>query len=143
MYLQYQLMKTLQDERLREAERGHLTAEARRARTAGRGHAAATVRWTMRLLKKSSRELDAGKGGGRSPGSALTRIGTEQNLGHGAVSAISRRMSLIGGFQPGWSRARAELTCWSRANASAIGPISSRACSRVTDSTRPAHPQPC
>jgi hypothetical protein len=39
------------------------------------------VLWTMRQLKKSSRELHAGKGGGRSPKSALTRIGTGQNLG--------------------------------------------------------------
>ena len=31
MYLQYQLMKTLQDERLRAAARDHLAAEARRA----------------------------------------------------------------------------------------------------------------
>jgi hypothetical protein len=38
------------------------------------------VLWTMRQLKKSSRELQAGKGGGRSPKSALTRIGTGQNL---------------------------------------------------------------
>jgi hypothetical protein len=42
MYLQNQLMKTLQDERLRAAARDHLAAEARRARTAGRDHAAAT-----------------------------------------------------------------------------------------------------
>jgi hypothetical protein len=41
MYLQAQLMKTLQDERLRAAARDHLAAEARRARTAGRDHAAA------------------------------------------------------------------------------------------------------
>ena len=34
------------------------------------------VLWTMRQLKKSSREPRAGKGGGRSPKSALTRIGT-------------------------------------------------------------------
>ena len=160
MYLQYELMKTLQKERLRVAARDHLAAEARRARTAGRDHAAATragatargaatmarkrgaiiglgiplgaillfpqgiipavlkmahargriwflplylpkplqwpacfvmiilgvalycyVLWTMRRLKKSSRELHAGKGGGRSPKSALTRIGTGQNLG--------------------------------------------------------------
>ena len=164
MYLQSQLMKTLQDERLRAAARDHLAAEARRARKAGRDHAAARgvtaragatargaatmpgkqgaiiglgiplgaillfpqgiipavlklahargriwflplylpkplqwpacfvmiilgvavycyVPWTMRQLKKSSRELHAGKGGGRSPKSALTRIGTGQNLG--------------------------------------------------------------
>lgn len=152
MYLQYQLMKTLQDERLRGAARDHLAAEARRACTAGRDHAAATragatargaatmprkqgaiiglgiplgaillfpqgiipavlnlahargriwllplylpkplqwpacfamiilgvavycyVLWTMRQLKKSSRELHAVKGGGPSPTSALTR----------------------------------------------------------------------
>ena len=42
MYLQYQLMKTLQDERLRGAARDHLAAEARRARTASRNHAAVT-----------------------------------------------------------------------------------------------------
>jgi len=42
MYLQYQLMKTLHDERLGAAARDHLAAEARRARTAGRDHAAAT-----------------------------------------------------------------------------------------------------
>ena len=41
MYLQHQLMKTLQKERLRAAARDHLAAEARRARTAGRDHAAA------------------------------------------------------------------------------------------------------
>jgi hypothetical protein len=153
VYAQYELMKTLQDERLREAARDHLAAEARRAPAAGRDHAAATratargaatmprkqgaiiglgiplgaillfsqgiipavlklahaqgriwflplylpkrlqwpacfvmiilgvavycyVLWTMRQLKKSSREPRAGKGGGRSPKSALTRIGT-------------------------------------------------------------------
>jgi hypothetical protein len=159
MYLQHQLMKTLQDERLRGAARDHLAAEARRARTASRNHAAATragvtargaatmprrqgaiiglgiplgaillfpqgiipaalklahargrtwflplylpkplqwpacfvmiilgvavycyVLWTMRQLKKSSPELYAGKGSGRSPKSALTRIGAGQNL---------------------------------------------------------------
>jgi hypothetical protein len=42
MNLQHQLMKTLQDDRLRAAARDHLAAEARRARTAGRDHAAAT-----------------------------------------------------------------------------------------------------
>ncbi|TVZ02314.1 hypothetical protein EAS64_26240 [Trebonia kvetii] len=42
MYPRYQLMKTLQDERLRAAARGHLAAEARSARTAGRDHPAAT-----------------------------------------------------------------------------------------------------
>src|ERR1700690_3091393 len=43
MYLQYQLIKTLQDERLRAAARDHLAAEARRARTAGgHDHVAAT-----------------------------------------------------------------------------------------------------
>ena len=36
------------------------------------------VLWTMRQLKKSSREPRAGKGGGRSLKSALTRIGTGQ-----------------------------------------------------------------
>jgi hypothetical protein len=34
------------------------------------------VLWTMRQLKNSSREPSAGKGGGRSLKSALTRIGT-------------------------------------------------------------------
>jgi hypothetical protein len=180
MYLQYQLMKTLQDERLRAAARDHLAAEARRARTAGRDHAAATragatargaatmarkrgaiiglgiplgaillfpqgiipavlklahargriwflplylpkplqwpacfvmiilgvavycyVLWTMRRLKKSSRELHAGKGGGRSPKSALTRIGTGQNLGAAprdasAVHAQNVQISISG-----------------------------------------------
>jgi hypothetical protein len=160
MYPQYQLMKTMRDERLRAAARDRLTAEARRARAAGRDHAGATragatargaaatprkqgaiiglgiplgaallfpqgiipaglklahargriwflplylpnplqwpacfvmiilgvavycyVLWTMRQLKKSSSELHAGKGGGRSPKSALTRTGTGQNLG--------------------------------------------------------------
>jgi len=156
MYLRYQLMKTLQDERLRAAARDHLAAEARRALTAGRDHAAATgagatatmprkqgatiglgiplgaillfpqgiipavlklaqargrmwflplylpkplqwpacfvmiilgvavycyVLWTMRQLKKSSREIHTGKGGGRSPKSAPTPIGTGQDLG--------------------------------------------------------------
>jgi hypothetical protein len=38
------------------------------------------VLWTMRQLKKSSRELHAGKGSGRSPESALTWIGTGQKL---------------------------------------------------------------
>ena len=42
MYPQYQLMKTLRDERLRAAALDHLAAEARRARAAGRDHAAAT-----------------------------------------------------------------------------------------------------
>jgi hypothetical protein len=36
MYPQYQLMKTMQDERLRAAARDHLAAKARRARTASR-----------------------------------------------------------------------------------------------------------
>jgi hypothetical protein len=172
MYLQYRLMKTLQDERLRAAARDHLAAEARRARTAGRDHAAATraeataggaatmprkqgaiiglgiplgaillfpqgiipavlklahargriwflplylpkplqwpacfvmiilgvavycyVLWTMRQLKKSSRELHAGKGGGRSPKSALTRIGTGQNLGPTCLLIPARRVT--------------------------------------------------
>ncbi|TVZ02021.1 hypothetical protein EAS64_31880 [Trebonia kvetii] len=158
MYPRYQLMKTLQDERLRAAARGHLAAEARSARTAGRDHPAATrtrttargaapmptkhgatiglgiplgaimlfpqgilpavlklahargriwflplylpkpLQWpacfvmiilgtavycyvlrTMRQLKKTSRELQTGKGGGRSPKSAPTRKGTGQN----------------------------------------------------------------
>ena len=42
MYPQYELMKTMQDERLRAAARDHLAAKARRARTARRDHAAAT-----------------------------------------------------------------------------------------------------
>jgi hypothetical protein len=42
MYLHYQLMKTLHDERLLGAARDQLAAEARRARAAGRDHAAAT-----------------------------------------------------------------------------------------------------
>ena len=104
MHLQYQLMKTLQDERLRSAARDHLAAEVRRARTASRDHAAATrasgtatmpgkqgamiilgvavychVLRTMRQLRKTSRDPHAGKGGGRSPKSPLTRIGTGQN----------------------------------------------------------------
>lgn len=114
MYLRYQLMKTMQDERLRAAARDHVAAEVRRARTAGRVHAAATragatargaavmlrkqgaitglgiplgvgvavyryVLWTLRQLKRSSRELHAGKGAGRSPESALTRMRTGQN----------------------------------------------------------------
>jgi hypothetical protein len=92
MHLRYQLMKTLQDERLRAAARDHLAAEARRARTAGRDDAAATRAgatarraatmprklWTMRQLKKSSRELHAGKGGGRSPESALTQMRADE-----------------------------------------------------------------
>jgi ABC-2 type transport system ATP-binding protein len=41
MYLHHQLVKTLQDERLRAAARDHLAAQARRARTADRDHAAA------------------------------------------------------------------------------------------------------
>lgn len=160
MYLPYQLMKTLHDERLRAAARDHLAAEAGRARTVGRDHAAATtagatargtatlptkqgatiglgiplgaillfpqgiipavlklarargriwffplylpkpLQWpacfvmiilgvavycyvlrTIRQLKKSSRELHAGNGGGRAPKSAMTRIRTGQNLG--------------------------------------------------------------
>ena len=180
MYPQYQLMKTLQDERLRAAARDHLAAEARRARTAGRDHAAATragatargaatmprkqgaiiglgiplgaillfpqgiipaalklahargrtwllplylpkplqwpacfvmitlgvavycyVLWTMRQLKKSSREPRAGKGGGRPPKSAPTRIGTGQNLGAAprdasAAHAQNAQMSISG-----------------------------------------------
>jgi hypothetical protein len=51
MYLQYQLMKTRQDERLRAAARDHLAAEARRARTAGRDHAAARV-WRLARMPK-------------------------------------------------------------------------------------------
>jgi len=42
VYPSYQLMKTLQDERLRVTALGHLAAEARLARTAGCDHAAAT-----------------------------------------------------------------------------------------------------
>ena len=34
------------------------------------------VLWTMRQLKKSSREIQTGKGGGRSPKSALKQTGT-------------------------------------------------------------------
>ena len=104
MYPQFQLMKTLQDERLRAAARGHLAAEVRRARTVGPDHAAATraratargaatmprkqraiigfgvavychVLWAMRQLKKSSRGSMPEKGGERSPKSALTRTG--------------------------------------------------------------------
>jgi hypothetical protein len=109
VYPRYQVMKTLQDERLRAAAQGHLAAEARRARTADCDHTAATragvtasgaatvpgkqraiiglviplgaILWTVRQLKKSSRELQSGKGGGRPPKSPLTRIGTGQNLG--------------------------------------------------------------
>jgi hypothetical protein len=101
MYPRDQLMKTLQGERLRAAARDHQAAEARRARTASRDHAAATragatVRGAagmpgkrratiglgvplsaiLRPLKKSGREPRAGKDGGRSPKSALTRTGT-------------------------------------------------------------------
>jgi hypothetical protein len=50
MYLQYRLMKTLQDERLRAAARDYLAAEARRARTADRDHAAARV-WRLARTK--------------------------------------------------------------------------------------------
>ena len=42
MYLQNQLAKALQDERLRTAARNHRAAEARRARTACPDHAAVT-----------------------------------------------------------------------------------------------------
>jgi hypothetical protein len=186
MYLQYQLMKTLQKERLRAAARDHLAAEARRARTAGRDHAAARdvtaragatargaatmarkqgaiiglgiplgaillfpqgiipavlklahargriwflplylpkplqwpacfvmiilgvavycyVLWTMRQLKKSSRELHAGKGGGRSPKSALTRIGTGQNLGAAPRTPRRRTRRTLRSASPGVS----------------------------------------
>ena len=182
----YQLMKTLQDERLRAAARDHLAAEARRARTAGRDHAAARdvtaragatargaatmprkqgaiiglgiplgaillfpqgiipavlklahargriwflplylpkplqwpacfvmiilgvavycyVLWTMRQLKKSSRELHAGKGGGRSPKSALTRIGTGQNLGAAPRTPLRRTRRTLRSASPGVS----------------------------------------
>jgi hypothetical protein len=51
MYLQYQLMKTRQDERLRAAARDHLAAEARRAHMAGRDHAAVRV-WPLARLPK-------------------------------------------------------------------------------------------
>lgn len=167
MHLRYQLMKTLQDDRLRAAARDHLAAETRRARTAGRDRAAATragatargaatmprkqgaviglgiplgaillfpqgiipavlklaharariwllplylpkplqwpacfvmiivgvavycyVLWTMRQLKKSSRELQAGKGGGLSPESALTRMSRPQIRPGRAISAV-------------------------------------------------------
>ena len=201
MYPQYQLMKTLRDERLRAAARGHLAAEARRARTAGRDHAAATragamarggaatmprkrgaiiglgiplgavllfpqgiipavlklahargrswflplylpkplqwpaccvmitlgvavycyVLWTMRQLKKSSREHHFGKGGGRSPKSALTRIGTGQNLGAaGFTSARTcygpRRITQIRvtGHDAFVVHRRAATSCWHR-----------------------------
>jgi len=166
----HQLMKTLQDERLRVTARDHLATKTRRARTAGRDHAAATragatargaatmprkqgaiiglgiplgaillfpqgiipaalklahargriwflplylpkplqwpacfvmiilgvavccyVLWTMRQLKKSTRELHAGKGGGRSPKSALTRMRTGQNLGAAPPGTPLRR----------------------------------------------------
>jgi hypothetical protein len=46
MYPHYQLMKTLQDARLRAAAQDRLAAEARRARTASRDHAAATTAGT-------------------------------------------------------------------------------------------------
>jgi hypothetical protein len=42
----------------------------------------------VRRLKKSSRELHAEKGGGRSPKSALTRIGTGQDLGGSPAVAV-------------------------------------------------------
>jgi hypothetical protein len=182
LYLQYQLMKTLQDERLREAARDHLAAEARRARTAGRDLAAATragatargaatmpskqgaiiglgiplgaillfpqgiipavlklahargriwflplylpkpLQWpacfvmiilgvavycyvlgTMRQLKKSSRELHAGKGGGGSPKSALTRIGTRQDLGAVPGTPLRRTRRTLRSASPGMS----------------------------------------
>jgi hypothetical protein len=182
MYLQYELMKTLQKERLRAAARDHLAAEARRARTAGRDHAAAAragatdrgattmarkrgaiiglgiplgaillfpqgiipavlklahargriwvlplylpkplqwpacfvmiilgvavycyVLWTMRRLKKTSRELHAGKGGGRSPKSALTRIGTGQNLGAAPREPLRRTRRTLRSASPGVS----------------------------------------
>src|ERR1700735_4766564 len=60
MYLQYELMKTLQKERLRAAARDHLAAEARRARTAGRDHAAAArAGGTARGAAKLPREQGA------------------------------------------------------------------------------------
>jgi hypothetical protein len=49
------------------------------------------VLWTMRQLKKSSREPRAGKGGGRSLKSALTRIGAGQNLARSCPPARSPR----------------------------------------------------
>ena len=188
MYLQSQLMKTLQKERLRAAARDHLAAEARRARTAGRDHAAATragatargaatmarkqgaiiglgiplgaillfpqgiipavlklahareriwflplylpkplqwpacfvmiilgvavycyVLWAMRQLKKSSPELHAGKVGGRSPKSALTRIGTGQNLGAAPRDASEAHAQNAQMFAPVASETRRPL----------------------------------
>ena len=63
------------------------------------------VLWTMRQLKKSSRELHAGKGGGRSPKAALTRIGTGQNLGAAprdasAAHAKNAQISISGRCRP-------------------------------------------
>jgi hypothetical protein len=61
MYLQYQLMKTLQDERLRSAARDHLAAEVRRARTASRDHAAATrARGTATMPRKQGAIIGLG-----------------------------------------------------------------------------------
>jgi hypothetical protein len=207
MYLHYQLMKTLQDERLLGAARDHLAAEARRARAAGRDHAAATrpgatarsaatmhgrqgaiiglgiplgavllfpqgiipaalklanapgriwflplylprplqwpacfvmiilgvavycyVLWTMRQLKKSSVCFEgrprpsssratvddvgaADREQARRPGSAPAGERPEVDPGHVAASAISRKTSRFGGFQPSSSRARTEVTC--------------------------------
>jgi len=103
MCVQYQLMKTRQDERLRAAARDHLAAEARRARTAGRDHAAATragatARGAATMPRKQGAIIGLGiplgaislfpqriipavlkLARGRSPKSATTRIGTGQN----------------------------------------------------------------
>jgi hypothetical protein len=196
MYLQYELMKTRQDDRLRAAARDHLAAEARRARTAGRDHAAAAragatargaatmpgkqraiiglgiplgaillfpqgiipavrklahargriwflslylpkplqwpacfvmiilgvavycyVLWTMRQLKKSSRKLHAGNDGGRPPESALTRIGTGQNLG-----AAPRAASAAHAQRRWYRRRSAEIRFPAAANVSRSPP---------------------
>jgi hypothetical protein len=169
MYLQHQLMKTLQDDRLRAAARDHLAAEARRARTARRDHAAATgagatargaatmprkqgaiiglgiplgaillfpVLWTMRQLKKSSREPHAGKGGGRSPKSALTRTGTGQNLGAtprdaSAAHAQNAQISICGSVAlrstlAAQAAMRARRLLWPGRRRGHVGPLGGR-----------------
>jgi hypothetical protein len=89
MYPRHELMKTLQDERLRAAAREHRAAQARRADTARRdlglplgaillfsqGIIPAVLKLAHAWGRKSGRKVQAGKGGGRSSKPAPARMG--------------------------------------------------------------------
>jgi hypothetical protein len=97
------------------------------------------VLWTMRQLKKSSREPRAGKGGGRSLKSALTRIGTGQNLGAAprdasAAHAQNAQISISGSAAIRSTPGRADR----RLSRPSRGQQLSRACSRPAAPVSPA-----